>query len=70
MRPPAARNSTFAFHDMTTTPSLRKLAGFDPDLLVNFDDAERVDVQRAWASRRAHLLTELDEPLHLEVNRV
>ncbi len=73
MRSPAVRNSGVAPYDTTTTPSLRKLAGFiaiepfvgfDPDLLVNIADAECADVQRARALCRARLLTELDDPLH------
>jgi len=43
--------------------AIEPFAGFDSDLLVNIADAERADVQRAWASRRARLLAELDEPL-------
>ena len=39
-------------------------AGFDPALLVNISDKERAEVDHAWSSRRARLLTELDEPLH------
>jgi spermidine synthase len=55
----------FEFLDKTQSivSGIEPFAGFDPDLLVNITDAERAEVELAWKSRHARLLTELDEPL-------
>jgi spermidine synthase len=55
----------FEFLDKTKSIviGMEPFAGFDPGLLVNITDAERAEVQLAWKSRHARLLTELDEPL-------
>jgi hypothetical protein len=55
----------FEFLDKTKSIviGIEPFAGFDPGLLVNITDVERAEVQLAWKSRHARLLTELDEPL-------
>ena len=55
----------FEFLDKTKSIviGIEPFAGFDPGLLVNITDVERTEVQLAWKSRHARLLTELDEPL-------
>jgi spermidine synthase len=43
--------------------ALEPYAGFDAGLLQNVSDAERAAIRKAWDTRRAKLLSELDEKL-------